>query len=168
MSRKHDRLTKLQKEQLKNFYIDGMSVTDICTALNISRDTFYYHKSALRKQGIDIEELRLANLRSQKNLAEKETEFLNTLIIAFEDGIKLIGEIEDPAEKLEILSKYVNTYYKLKAPKDVDCKQQVIDAVTKTIYEISQIAIEKEAHDVVQFLHSNSNTIMERTLKGKK
>jgi transposase len=88
-----DRLSKLEKEQLKQWYIDGMPVSDICTALGISRDAFYYHKNKFAKQGIDLEELRLANLRSKKNLEQKETEFLNTLIIAFESGIKEIEKI---------------------------------------------------------------------------
>lgn len=163
-----DRLSKLEKEQLKQWYIDGMPVSDICTALGISRDAFYYHKNKFAKQGIDLEELRLANLRSKKNLEQKETEFLNTLIIAFESGIKEIEKIEDPAQKLEVLAKYVNTYYKLKAPKEIDCRQQVIEAISRTIYEISQLAIDKEEHDVVQFLHKYSNEIIERTMRIRK
>ena len=159
------RLTKIQKEQLKNFYIDGMSVTDICSSLNISRDTFYYHKRAMLKKGIDLEEMRLANLRSQKNLAEKETEFLNTLIIAFESSIKDIEKIEDPEKKLETLTKYINAYYKLKAPKDIDCKQQVVEAISKTVYILSELAMDKNKPEILKFLHENSNLILEKVLK---
>ncbi|WP_265820937.1 helix-turn-helix domain-containing protein [Geovibrio ferrireducens] len=161
------RMTKLQKEQLKNFYIDGMSVTDICASLNISRDTFYYHKKAMEKDGTDIESLRLSNLRSERNLAAKETEFLNTLILAFEAALKDIQEMTDPVKKLDTLTKYINAYYKLKAPKETDSKQAVIDAITGTIYEISQIAIEEENTHVISFLHENGNEIIERTLARK-
>jgi ferritin len=66
------------------------------------------------------------------------------------------------------LAKYVNTYYKLKAPKEIDCRQQVIEAISRTIYEISQLAIDKEEHDVVQFLHKYSNEIIERTMRIRK
>jgi len=161
------RLTKLQVEQLKSFYVDGTPITEICTALGITRETFYYHKKKMEEAGIDIDDLRLANLRSARNLAEKESEFLSTLISTFEEGLAKLEEIEDPEKRLETLTKYVTIYYKLKAPKKVDCKQQVIEAVTETIQTLAELAMEQENTHVIQFLHENSSEIINRTLSKK-
>lgn len=161
------RLTKTQIEQLKNYYIDGVPVTEICTALNITRETFYYWKKKWEDAGTDIDDLRLANLRSARNLAEKESEFLSTLISTFEAGLEKLEEIENPEKRLEAISKYVTVYYKLKAPKKIDCKQQVIEAVTDTIQTLAELAMELENVHVVQFLHENSTEIINRTLSKK-
>lgn len=159
------RLSRIQKEQLKNFYIEGKTITDICASLNISRDAFYYHKKKALEKGDDWEEKRLATLRSAQNLEKKETEFLNTLITAFDNALHEIEKIEDPQQKLDTLTKYVKAYYQLKAPKEQSSRQQILEAITQTIYEISQMALEHEAQEVVSFLHENAQSIMDRVLK---
>ena len=60
---------------------------------------------------------------------------------------------------------YANSYYKLKAPLKNDCKSAIIDSTSKTIYEISQMALEDDNKIMVEFLSKNADKIIERVLK---
>ena len=72
------------KDVIKELYIQGKTVDEICAALNIARQTFYYHKKADFKKGIDWDGLKLANLRSEDELENKEALFVNSLIENYE------------------------------------------------------------------------------------
>lgn len=72
------------REVAKELYIKGKSIDEICTALGITRQTFYYHKKADFKKGIDWDGLKLSNLRSEDELENKEALFVNSLIENYE------------------------------------------------------------------------------------
>lgn len=160
--------SKITREIVRSMYVEGLSIADIATAHRVSEAAIYYHKNADLKEGIDWESLRLTKSRDTKNIDIKETEFLNTLIASFEKDLKKLEEIESPQERLTILSDYVKTYYRLKAPVKTDCKTQVSTAVTQTITMIANIAVDLKMNEVVNFLSEHSDRIIGEVFKNVK
>ncbi len=155
--------TKLQT--IKKLYIDGKTISEICQIVGISRATFYNLKKKDLDSGIDWEELAFTKAIDPSETKLNEKEFLITLIRSFEDALKNLDDIEDPTKRLQLLKEYANSYYKLKAPLKNDCKSAVIDAISKTIYELSQMALEDDNKIMVEFLSKNADKIIERVLK---
>lgn len=155
--------TKLQT--IKKLYIDGKTISEICQIVGISRATFYNLKKKDLDSGIDWEELAFSKAIDPSETKLNEKEFLTTLIRSFEDALKNLDDIEDPTKRLQLLKEYANSYYKLKAPLKNDCKSAVIDAISKTIYELSQMALEDDNKIMVEFLSKNADKIIERVLK---
>ena len=152
-------------QTIKKYYIEGKSIGDICNIVGISRATFYNHKKKDLDNGIDWDDLAFSKAIDPSGVKLNEKEFLTTLIRSFEDALKNLDDIEDPTKRLSLLKEYANSYYKLKAPLKNDCKSAVIDATSKTIYEISQIAIETDNKFMVDFLSQNADEIIERVIK---
>ena len=148
----------------KELYIKGMSISDIARTLCITRATIYAYRKKDLEAGVEWDDLALANARDVSGVKMSEKEFLTTLIKSFESALETIGD-KEPIEKLQILKEFSTTYYKLKAPIKTDCKSQVLDAITKTIYEISQIALEENDTTVANFLSTKADIIINRTIK---
>lgn len=155
--------TKIQT--IKKLYIDGKTISEICQIVGISRATFYNLKKKDLDSGIDWEELAFSKAIDPSETKLNEKEFLTTLIRSFEDALKNLDDIEDPTKRLSLLKEYANSYYKLKAPLKNDCKSAIIDSTSKTIYEISQMALEDDNKIMVEFLSKNADKIIERVLK---
>ena len=152
-------------QTIKKYYIEGKSIGDICNIVGISRATFYNHKKKDLDNGIDWDDLAFSKAIDPSGVKLNEKEFLTTLIRSFEDALKKLDEIEDPTKRLQLLKEYANSYYKLKAPLKNDCKSAIIDAVSKTIYELSQMALEDDNKMMVEFLSNNADKIIERVIK---
>lgn len=159
---------KISRDIARSMFVEGLAVSDIATTYSVTEAAIYYHKNQDLKDGIDWESLRLTKSRDTKNIDIKETEFLNTLMESFEKDLKKLEEIESPKERLNILSDYVKTYYRLKAPVKTDCKTQVSTAVTQTITVIANLAIELKHNDLVNFLSEHSDRIITDTFKHVK
>ena len=155
--------TKVQT--IKKLYVDGKTISEICQIVGISRATFYNLKKKDLEDGIDWEDLAFSKAIDPSGTKLNEKEFLTTLIRSFEEALKNLDDIEDPTKRLSLLKEYANSYYKLTAPLKNDCKSAVIDATSKTIYEISQIAIETDNKFMVDFLSQNADKIIERVIK---
>ena len=152
-------------QTIKKYYIEGKSIGDICNIVGISRATFYNHKKKDLDNGIDWDDLAFSKAIDPSGVKLNEKEFLTTLIRSFEDALKKLDEIEDPTKRLQLLKDYANSYYKLKAPLKNDCKSAIIDAVSKTIYELSQMALEDDNKMMVEFLSNNADKIIERVIR---
>lgn len=152
-------------QTIKKYYIEGKSIGDICNIVGISRATFYNHKKKDLDNGIDWNDLAFSKAIDPSGVKLNEKEFLTTLIRSFEDALKKLDEIEDPTKRLQLLKEYANSYYKLKAPLKNDCKSAIIDAVSKTIYELSQMALEDDNKMMVEFLSNNADKIIERVMR---
>ena len=152
-------------QTIKKYYIEGKSIRDICNIVGISRATFYNHKKKDLDNGIDWDDLAFSKAIDPSGVKLNEKEFLTTLIRSFEDALKNLDDIEDPTKRLQLLKEYANSYYKLKAPLKNDCKSAIIDAVSKTIYELSQMALEDDNKMMVEFLSNNADKIIERVIR---
>jgi predicted DNA-binding protein YlxM (UPF0122 family) len=152
-------------QTIKKYYIEGKSIGDICNIVGISRATFYNHKKKDLDNGIDWDDLAFSKAIDPSGVKLNEKEFLTTLIRSFEDALKKLDDIEDPTKRLQLLKEYANSYYKLKAPLKNDCKSAIIDAVSKTIYELSQMALEDDNKMMVEFLSNNADKIIERVIR---
>ena len=153
------------KHQIKKFYIeDIMGVDEICTALDITRGTFYYHKNYDKKNGINWDELRLSNQQSKKDLVEKENEFISTLIAGFEENMAKLKE-ESPENAIGIIAKYISTYQKIKHPVNKSCKQEKINAGKEAIAITSTIALEQNEKSINDFLDKNLELIISKISK---
>jgi len=153
-------------ERLRRSYVEGKSVQDICMSEGISRAAFYYHKNKEKAAGIDWDELRLANINDPVYEEQNEKRFLATLIKAFEKELETLdAEPKEVDEKLEILTKYANTYYRLKSPKSKDCKMARIEAARDVLYDLGKLALEKEEPSVSEFLSANADLIINSILR---
>lgn len=149
------------REKIKEMYLSEMSIEDICTALNVSRGSFYYHKKEDLKKGINWDVLLLNKERDTESIKDKEAKFLRTLIISFEKFIEKSEELAP--ETIEKLHKYAETYWKLKAPQKNDifaAKKQKEDIARKTIEGIAKLALQEENNAVMEFLSKNVEAII--------
>jgi len=148
-------------------FIKGVPVATICTSLNIAKATFYYHKNKDKAKNISWDDKRYINTKNMINLENDEEDFINTLSYEFKKAITQIKELEDPVEKIEILSKYVSAYYKLKIPAKNDCKAKFVEIATKVIYGLSRLALSQDNEKVVQFLSKNTENIIESIIANR-
>lgn len=148
-----------KRENARNLFVDGRSITDISKALNVTRQTVYAWKKTDREAGIDWDDLALQKAQDVSGVRTTEKEFLLTLINGFEEAIKELEELE-PVKRLAAFKEYANTYYKLKAPLKSDCSAQVAQALSKLIYAIGEMALKMGADTVVEFLSENADDII--------
>lgn len=157
------------REKIKEAYLNGMQIDDICTMLNISRGNFYYHKKEDLKRGVNWDFLALDKERDTESIKDKEARFLKTLIISFEKFIDKSDELEP--DMLEKLHKYAETYWKLKAPQKNDAfasKKEREHIAKKTIEGIANLALQEQNEAVVQFLSQNAELIIQSIFKEYK
>lgn len=157
------------RDKIKEAYVRGMCIDNICTTLNISRGNFYYHKKEDLKRGINWDILALNKERDIESIKEKEARFLRTLILSFEKFIEKSEELEP--ETIEKLHKYAETYWKLKAPQKNDVfasRKQSEDIARKTIEGIAKLALQEQNEAVVQFLSQNAELIIQTIFKEHK
>ncbi len=152
---------------IKDMYIkEGKSIEDICTALGISRASFYYHKNKDKTQNnIDWDELKLINAYDKKPTLENEKIFLSTLIHEFEKALEQFKE--DKAEdKLKKLERFASSYYRLKMPR-TQSKQKInkADLLKEFLTKVAQVAINKGRSDIVDFLVKNEDDLIEVFIK---
>lgn len=154
-----------KKYAVKKLFLEGKTISFIATALSVSRATIYTYKKEDYNAGIDWDELAFASAIDPSGTKLNEKEFLTTLIKEFENALKGLDTLENPAEKLKLLNTYASSYYRLKAPMKNDCKSAVLEASGKAIYAISQLALENDAKETLTFLSKNSDRIIEMVLK---
>lgn len=154
------------KERIKELFINGMSINDICTSCGISRTTFYNNKKAdFLQTGISWEELKLAKSRNPQNIKEKEAIFLNSLCNEFEKYLKSAKDGELSIELLETLNKYAKTYWSIKAPQKLNEKEIAKKASSKTIDVICELVHEQDAKEIGVWLSANADEIIQRVGK---
>ncbi|WDL73881.1 DUF1804 family protein [Helicobacter winghamensis] len=147
-----------KRELVKNLYIEGKSIDEICLCAKITRAGFYYMKKDDFSKGVDWEALKLNALRDEKDLENKEAMFLNALISEFDRFLESASRDELSLELLEALQKYAKTYWAIKAPKKIDIKALKFETAKKTIEEI--IALAKDNGEVCEWLSANSDLIL--------
>lgn len=154
-----------KREDIKELYTSGKSIEEICACCAISRGTFYYHKKSDQKNGINWELLRLQNNRSSENIEEKEARFLNLLIESFDKFIEANEELDQ--KTIEALHKYATTYWRLKAPKELDAKSLSIKAVQEMLKKIGELALKEDNKEVVNFLAKHADYLIAEILKNR-
>lgn len=159
---------KTNRELIKRHYIDGMSVDTICSALNISRASLYYHKKKDAKNNILWEELKYLKSMDERNIQDKEKQFLNLLINAYDTVFDDIKKIQSPEKKISLLTKYATTYYKLKNPNSENKNIFLGKGASSAIYEISNIAVKTDNKEVIEFLSTNYDLIIESVISQAK
>ena len=159
-------MTKHQKA--KQMYVDGHSVTHIATALGVSRTTIYNYKKEDLSKDIDWDELRYLKQTNATATKDDEKRFLSTLILNFENAMVELESVEEPKERLTILTKFVNAYYKIKAPVKGDCRGAEASGASEAIYVLSALAVEQNHLEVVNFLSDYHDVIIERVLSSIK
>lgn len=169
LSKKRILRVKNIREQIKERYIQGMEIIDICTSLNITRAGFYYHKNADLKKGINWDNLLLESKRDMSSIKDKEAVFIATLIASFEKFMQKSKENGLSPEALDKLHQYAQTYWRLKAPKndEFSLKSKLIATARDTINEIANIALKENNEIVADFLAKNADTIINKVFKDK-
>lgn len=157
----------MKKQLAKDMYIkENKSIEDICTALGISRATFYYYKNKDKTSNqIDWDELKLINAYAKKPTVENEKVFLSTLIKEFEIALEEFKE-DKSEDKLKKLERFASSYYKLKMPRNENSKKiNKADLLKDFLRKIAQLAIDKGRADIVDFLSKNEDDLIEILIK---
>lgn len=157
-----------KKERAKQLYVDGHGISSVATAVGVSRTTVYNYKAEDFKEGIDWDELKYFKQTNATATKDDEKRFLGTLIQNFENAMASLEEIEEPEKRLNVLTKFVNAYYKIKAPAKGDCKGAKASGASEAIYAVSQLAMESGNHSVVNFLSEYHDIVIERVLSLSK
>lgn len=153
-----------KSQEIKSLYLSGKSITDISKVCNVSRATIYRHKARDLKEGIDWDALALNKTRDTTKVKHSEEQFLLALIQGFEENLKAIKD-KPHLEQLEVLKEYASTYYKLKAPLQTDCKAIALQAVSKALSFMADLAKKQKSSTVGNFLADNADEILSRVLK---
>ncbi|MBL4774478.1 MAG: DUF1804 family protein [Mariprofundus sp.] len=149
--------------QAKELYLKGHSVSQIATMLGLSRTTIYGYKSKSKAHGIDWDDLRFLKATDSDDAQKQEEQFVALLIFQFERAIDALDDL-DAEKKIALISKHIETYYKLK-------KQQGNPKVNKAevakivLHKISEIALQQEATAVIHFLSDHADQIVSAVLK---
>lgn len=158
----------MKRQRARKLYASGKSISDIATALQLTRTTIYNYRSTDLAESIDWEELRYLKQTDSQSTANNEQKFLNTLIESFETTLTKLEEIDNPTKRLEALAKFANTYYKIKQPNQSDQKIARAKGASDAIYALSQVAIEQHKTEVVEWLSQNHDLIIQRVLSSQK
>ncbi len=158
----------MKRELIKNMYIkEDKSIEDICTALSITRGTFYYHKNEDAKKGIDWDELKLIQAYDKKPTLENEKVFLSTLINEFEKALEEF-KTENAEGKLKKLERFAASYYRLKMPQGkIASSVKKIDVLQEFLKKLVDIAVEQNHIEVANFLSQNADKIVNDLLKSE-
>lgn len=158
------------RDKIREAYIAGVDINDICQMFSITRGTFYYHKKADLKAGINWDYLLLNARRDVDSIKDKEAVFLSTLISSFEKFIEESKNGELSSHTLEKLHQYAQTYWRLKAPKndEFSLKDKLMRCAKETINEIAKIALEENNTIVCEFLSQNADKIINKVFRAKK
>ncbi|ODS24181.1 hypothetical protein AB835_04695 [Candidatus Endobugula sertula] len=149
----------------KSLYVnDGKSVTDIAAALGVSRTTIYAYKNKDLANGVDWDELRFLKATDSRDAQRNEEDFLALLIHNFEQALEKLNDC-DPAEQVATLSKYAGIYYKIKSQRD-NPKVTKADVAKKVLQRLSELALDKEASTVIDFLSKNADQIVKAALEA--
>lgn len=157
-------MTKKQEDEIKALYLKGYNITDIAKTCQVARQTIYRLKKRDLSEGVDWDVLALNKSRSIENIKESEERFVLTLIQSFEKQFEEIKELKAP-EQLALLKTYSDTYYKLKAPLQSDTKALILEAVTKALSAIVDLAKKSKNSSVQNFLSDNADEILSKVLK---
>lgn len=158
----------MKKQRAKTLYVDGNSITSIATALGVTRTTIYNYKSSDLKNRVDWEELKYLKQTNAISTDGDEKRFLATLIQSFENAMAELEELDEPEKRLNILTKFVNAYYKIKSPNKGDTKGATATGASQAIYAVSQLAIEHGNTEVVNFLSEYHDIVIERVISSSK
>jgi len=150
----------------KSLYVDNnKSVTEIAAALDISRTSVYAYKNKDLANGIDWDDLRFLKATDASDAQRSEEDFLALLIHNFEQALEKLNKCEDPAEQVATLSKYAGIYYKIKQQRDNPKVNKA--GLAKAILErLSQIALDKEATAVIDFLSQHADQIVKAAIEA--
>lgn len=150
-------------QQSKDLYIKGSSVTTIASLLGISRTTIYGYKNSDKSKGIDWDELKFLKATDSNDAQRNEEDFVALLIHTFESALEDLNNSE-PNVQIETISKHIATYYKLKQQRD-NVKVNKADVAKAVLTEVSRIALDKQATDVIAFLSENADQIVSTVIK---
>ena len=149
----------MKTQNIKDLYTSGKTVSSIAQILHCTRATVYNAKNKASKAGDDWDALALVRTRSGAEVLKSEKEFINVLLNEFERGFNELSHLE-PKERLELLERYTNSYYKLKAPQKEDKAQNKYNVITATIKSIAGLATKQNNAPVLEFLSTNANEII--------
>ncbi|WP_457571299.1 DUF1804 family protein [Desulfovulcanus sp.] len=141
-----------KNEVARELYKNGSSVREIAQRLSVTERTVYRWKGLDDKKGISWERLKLEQSIDDQTFKQKQRSFLVSMFNAFERDAPRLDDIE-PDERLAILDKYTNLYYKLmNAAKRAEPEVAMTEIITRTVQVIADLAVEKGQTEFVQFL----------------
>jgi len=148
-------------QHAKDLYLSGSKIATIAELLGISRTAIYSYKKKDHARGMDWDDMRFLKATDANDAQKKEEQFVALLIFQFEKALDNMDAMDDasPEKKLAIISKHIDTYYKLK-------KQQNNPKVSKAaiakdvLHKLSEVALQKEATAVIRFLSTHADEIV--------
>ena len=142
----------------KSLFIEGKTITEIATLLGVSRTSIYTYKNNDKANGTDWDELKFLKATDQSDAIKSEQDFVALLIHQFESSLDKLNNAE-PVEQIEVISKHINTYYKLKQQRE-NPKVNKADIAKQVLQQISDIALKKEDMNVIQFLSDHADEVV--------
>lgn len=149
--------------QAKALYAAGKSISDIALLLGLTRTTIYSYKAKAKTQGVDWDELRFLKATDASDAQKQEEQFVALLIFQFEQALDELDSL-DAEKKIGLISKHIDTYYKLKKQQG-NVKVSKAEVAKDVLHRISAIALDKEATEVIQFLSTHADHIVSKVLQ---
>ena len=146
-------MAELTIDVARNLYSSGLSIDEVAGRLGKCRNTINNYRKKDAEKGVDWERLRLRQYMGDKEFENKHRVFLFAMFDAFEKDLPRLSQIDNPTQRLEILDKYSNTYYKLmNAAKREQPEIAIAEIAGKTLECVAKLALKSDARDVIRFL----------------
>ena len=150
-----------KRDIFRELYVEhGFSLRQIAEKYKCSYSTVQRYKALDKKNGIDWDELRLQKNLSQEEFENRKRAFLLAIFDSFMKAKDQIDSVSDPIQKVELLDKFTNSYYKvtLTAKKD-DPEIVILDLITEIINIFCEIARKKDKSEVIKFFLDHTEEI---------
>ena len=158
--------TEKVKQQILAKIKDGMPKTVLAKKYGINTGTINLW---LKKQADDFKS-------EINNLQEKEAEFILGLIKSFEAEFAVfnaassddLSKLDDSLNKLDLMTSYINAYYKIKNPIYRKNKQDIVKGASETIFRLVELAKKDNNAAVLEFIAQHQEQIIDNLESLKK
>ena len=156
-----------KKDIFRELYVShGFTLRQIAEKHHCSYSTVQRYKRIDKKNGVDWDELRLRKTLSNEEFEARKKTFLVAIFDSFMKAKEQIDSVNDPIQKVELLDKFTNSYYKvtLTAKKD-DPEIVILDLITEVINIFCEIAKKKDKPEALKFFLDHTEEIKNEVQK---
>jgi transcriptional regulator with XRE-family HTH domain len=156
-----------KNDYLRKLYVEkGLTIRQVAEEAGLSYSSVQRYKKIDKDNGLDWDDLRLQKHLSQKEFENRKKLFLIAIFDSFMKAKEQLDSVEDPIQKIELIDKFTNSYYKvtLTAKRD-DPEIVILDLVTEIISILSNIAKKKDRPEIIKFFLDHTEDIKNEVQK---
>ena len=158
--------TENKRRLCRELYIKGLTHAEIALRWGVTERTIRNYAARDKDLGQDWDVLRVESRLSDEDVQACNRSFLASLFKCFEQDLPKLEEIAEPAKRIELLERYVNSYHRLQtAAKRAEPAVEIADVAAQVLDELANLATAASRSDVAAFLLENLDTLRAKVRK---